>query len=323
MDPETTELATQPAGDAPVGARITEAVTGYVHGNPAAVEQAVVTLLAGGHLLVQDVPGVGKTSLALAIARAIGARWSRIQFTPDLLPSDVTGSMVFDQSTVSFAFHPGPVFASVVLADEINRSSPRTQSSLLEAMQEGAVTVDGRTHALPRPFLVIATQNPVEMSGTYPLPEAQLDRFMMRISLGYPDREAEARILQAQADGASPEQVECVVTPEQFDAILARVQAVAVVPEVLAYIVAIAEATRLSAEVRLGVSPRGSVALMRAARARAYMQGRAYVVPGDVQELAVAVLAHRLILEPGASARGATAEAVIDRTLEQTPAPQP
>lgn len=299
------------------------AVGRYLRGQAPAIRSAVVTLLAGGHLLIQDVPGVGKTSLALSLAHAIGVRWNRIQFTPDLLPSDITGAAVYDQGKSSFAFHPGPIFASVILADEVNRSSPRTQSALLEAMQEGSVTVDGRTYLLPRPFMVIATQNPIEMAGTYPLPEAQLDRFMMRISLGYPGRDAEVRILQAQAAGATPDEVEQVTTPEQFEQMLADVGGVGIVPEMLAYIVAICEATRHAPDVRLGVSPRGSIALMKAARALAYLSGRDYVVPGDVQSLAGPVLAHRLILDPGSQSRGVTDATIIQSIVESVPAPQP
>jgi MoxR-like ATPase len=306
-----------------VARSLIDAVGSFIEGKPEAVELAVITLLAEGHLLLEDVPGVGKTSLALSLAHAIGVPWSRVQFTPDLLPSDVTGAAVFHQGTSTFEFHPGPVFASIVLADEINRSSPRTQSALLEAMQERAVTVDGHTHPLPRPFMVIATQNPIEMSGTYPLPEAQLDRFLMRISLGYPARSAEIRILAAQASGATIDRVAQVVSPEQFESLLHEVSLVTIEPELLDYIVSISEATRIAPSIELGVSPRGSVAMMRAARAYALVHGRDFVMPGDIQALAAPVLAHRIVLEPGAQARGQSPEAVIRSIIETTPAPQP
>jgi len=282
-----------------------------------------VCLLAEGHLLLDDVPGVGKTSLARSLALALGLPWRRIQFTPDLMPSDVTGVSVYHEGARSFEFHPGPVFASVVLADEINRASPRTQSALLEAMEERSVTVDGVTHALPLPFLVIATQNPVDMAGTYPLPEAQLDRFLMRTSLGYPDLVSEVEILAAHHAGARVTDVPAVLDATSLDALLAAAASVAVDPAVLEYMARVAATTRTHPSVALGASPRGSIGLLRASRALALVRGRDFVTPGDVQELAVPVLAHRLVLRPDALGHGVDADDVIAEVIASVPAPQP
>ena len=302
---------------------VTSAVNGFIRGKAEVVDLAMVCLLAEGHLLLDDVPGVGKTSLARALSAAVGVPWNRIQFTPDVLPSDITGVSVFHQATTTFEFHPGPVFASVVLADEINRASPRTQAALLEAMEERTVSVDGTTHLLPSPFMVIATQNPVDMAGTYPLPEAQLDRFLMRASIGYPDHASEVEIVQDHHTGALVSSITAVIDAfELVDLIQAAAQ-VAVEPEVADYIVRVVAATRSAAGVTLGASPRGSVALLRAVRARALMHGRSFVTPGDVQALAVAVLAHRLVLDADAEARNVTAEFVVAGIIESVPAPQP
>lgn len=256
----------------------------------------VGALLAGGHALLEDVPGVGKTLLARTLAKAVGGDWKRVQFSPDLLPSDITGVNVFQPASSEFRFVPGPVFANVLLADEINRASPRTQSSLLEAMEEGRVTVDGQTHDLPAPFMVIATQNPVEHHGTFPLPEAQLDRFAIAVSLGYPAPDEEAQLL-ARAIGPDPGPAEApAIGPGQLAAWQAEVREVRVDPSLQAYIVAVANATRAHGQIALGVSPRGSLQWLRLAQAMAWMAGRDYVVPDDLSATAVPVLAHRLLL---------------------------
>ena len=290
-----------------------------VRGKRDAIHLALVCLLAEGHLLVEDVPGVGKTSLAKAIARSIGGTWRRIQFTPDLLPSDVTGVSVWNRATGTFEFRPGGVFAHVVLADEINRASPKTQSALLEAMEERQVSVDGVTHPLPPPFLVIATQNPIELEGTYPLPEAQLDRFLMRIRIGYPDREAELAILEAQGHSVAAEDLEPVTSAREIAAAMATFDAVHVAPSLRSYIVGLADASRRDPDLELGVSPRGALALQRASRVLAATVGRDYVAADDVKLLAPFVLAHRLLLTPDARLRGLTAEAVLTRLLGSVP----
>ncbi|GAA4785019.1 MoxR family ATPase [Microbacterium gilvum] len=289
---------------------IARAVSSVIDGKPAAVDSAVITLLAEGHLLIEDVPGVGKTQLARALGASIAASVRRIQFTPDLLPSDVTGVSVFDPARREFEFKPGAVFANVVIADEINRSSPKTQSALLEAMEEVQVTVDGRTHPLPSPFLVVATQNPLEMEGTYALPEAQRDRFMMRISMGYPDAEAEELMLR-QRDTANPlDALRPVVDVDRVAALIAWARAVHVAPVVAQYAVALAQATRRHPDLRLGASPRATIQLVRAAKVRAALDGRDYVIPDDVSALLVPVFAHRLIPTRAASAHRGEHEAV-------------
>jgi MoxR-like ATPase len=286
------------------------------------VELALTCLFAEGHLLIEDVPGVGKTTLARAMAVSLRGRLSRIQFTPDLLPTDVTGVSVFHPGTGDFQFHPGPVFANVVHGDEINRASPKTQSALLEVMAEHQVTIDGRAHPIPRPFLVIATQNPVDLAGTYPLPEAQLDRFLMRLRVGYPDPAAEAAVLAGAHGTPAIENLPAVLDVEQAAALMAVADAVHVAADLNDYIVRIAVATRESDAVRLGASPRAGIALSRAARVRAAADGRSYVVPEDIRTLALPVLAHRLILTPDSEARGLTDEDVVRRALADVPAPR-
>jgi MoxR-like ATPase len=270
-------------------------------GSPQVTEALMVGVLAGGHILIEDVPGVGKTVLARSLARSIKARFSRIQFTPDLLPSDILGVAVFEQATGEFVFKHGPIFANVILADEINRATPRTQSALLEAMNELAVSADGRTYPLPSPFILIATQNPFEFEGTFLLPEGQLDRFMLRLRVGYPDAAQEREILSRgrlyHEDGA----IDAVLTTDDVVAMQKQARSVKVDTAISDYIVAIAEATRRNEAIELGVSPRGSLMLLKASQARAYMEGRDYVIPDDVKALAVPVMAHRVVLRGGAA----------------------
>ena len=292
-----------------------------IQGKRDAVHLALVCLLASGHLLIEDVPGVGKTSLAKAIARSIGGTWHRIQFTPDLLPSDVTGVSVWNRLTGEFEFRPGGVFANIVLADEINRASPKTQSALLEAMEEQQVSVDGVTYPLEAPFMVIATQNPIELEGTYPLPEAQLDRFLMRIEMGYPDRAAEVAILASQSSHLAVEELDAVVTADEVTAAAEAIQTIHVAAPLRNYIVDLADATRRHHDLALGASPRGALALQRAARALAASFGRDYVMPDDVKRVAPIVLEHRFLLTPDAELRGLTPADVLGDVLASVPVP--
>ncbi|MCS6829730.1 MAG: MoxR family ATPase [Armatimonadota bacterium] len=300
---------------------VVDEVEKAIVGKRSVVELAVLTLLCDGHLLIEDIPGVGKTTLAKALARAIGGRFRRIQFTPDLLPADVTGTNVFNPKTLGFDLHPGPVFANVVLADEINRATPKTQSSLLECMEERQVTIDGVSHPLPRPYFVIATQNNVEMLGTYPLPEAQMDRFFTRLSLGYPSQQDEVMILDRQQQEQPLQYVQQVTDPEQIVQAQRAVRTVFVHEALRHYIVSIVNATRRHPHVQLGASPRGSLNLMHAAQAYAVLHERDYVLPDDVKAVATAVLAHRLILKPEARVRGVDAEQVVSEVLGQVVVP--
>jgi MoxR-like ATPase len=279
---------------------IADNVQRVVRGKPEVVRLAVAALLAEGHLLIEDVPGLGKTTLARCLARSVGGTWKRIQFTPDLLPGDVTGVVVYHQKTERFEFHPGGIFANVVLADEINRGTPKTQSALLEVMSERRVTVDSVVHDVPRPFLVVATQNPIEMEGTYRLPEAQLDRFLMRLSVGYPDLSSEMLVVMSDCARLSPDDLSAVVDIPELEAAIAEVRGSHVDVAVCEYAVRIAAATREHAAVRWGASPRGSIALVRAAQAVAAIDGRLFVTPDDVKSVAEPVLAHRLVLTPDA-----------------------
>lgn len=316
--------AVGPAGLAEVAelsSRVAANVQRVLVGKPEVVRIAMVTLLAEGHLLVEDVPGVGKTSLAKALARSIDCSVSRIQFTPDLLPGDVTGVSIYNRQSTQFEFRPGPVFANIVVADEINRASPKTQSALLECMAEQQVTVDGATYALAEPFMVVATQNPIEMDGTYPLPEAQRDRFTARTSIGYPDPAAELSMVDEHS-AANPLATLCpVVDVARVRAVVEAVRRVHVGQEVRQYCVDLVGATRRLAELRLGASPRATLHLVRAARAQAAISGRGFVVPDDVHAMAVPVLAHRLLLTPDAQAARRSAADLVRALLARLPAP--
>ena len=302
---------------------IIDTVETVIDGKRDAIEMALTVLLAEGHLLIEDVPGVGKTMLAKALARTVDCTVSRIQFTPDLLPADITGVSVYNQSNREFEFKPGPIFANLVIGDEINRASPKTQSALLESMAERQVTVDGRTYQLAAPFTVFATQNPIEMEGTYALPEAQRDRFMARVSMGYPDQTAEMAMLRSRENHSPLEDVEAVVNANQLLDMIATVRSVFVSPAVEYYLVAIAQATRDDAELRLGASPRATLQLMRAAKARAALAGREFVLPDDINALATSVLSHRVVaaarLNSGAQVQGVSD--IITRIVDETPVP--
>ncbi|WP_287153118.1 MoxR family ATPase [Candidatus Solincola tengchongensis] len=310
---------TADGGNGPARALV-DNVRRVIRGKDEQVVLAVVALLSGGHLLVEDVPGVGKTMLARSLALSIHGTYRRIQFTPDLLPSDVTGTVIYNQKTSDFEFKPGPIFANVILADEINRATPRTQSSLLEAMDEGQVTADGTTHTLPRPFFVIATQNPVEYHGTYPLPEGQLDRFCMSLTIGYPSAEVEREIVEAQLLEHPVNALGPVLEAGEIPVLQRRVREVTVHPDVLSYAVELVRLTREEEGFHLGSSPRGTIFLVRTAQARAFLEGRDFVTPDDVKALAVPVLAHRVI--PAARSRALSeARALIQGVLERVPVP--
>jgi MoxR-like ATPase len=300
---------------------LTDVISAIVIGKPEAVELTVTCLLAEGHLLIEDVPGTGKTTLARALAASVNAQWRRIQFTPDLLPADITGTTVLDQRTNSFEFRAGPVFANVVVADEINRASPKTQSALLEVMGERTVTVDGSTHPVAQPFMVIATQNPVDMEGTYALPEAQLDRFLMRISLGHLDPQDELAVIQGHSAGRTVDRLRPVMDVREIQQMIALAAQVRVTDALARYAVALAGATRQHRHVRHGASTRATLALVQAARARALVRGRNYATSEDVQYLAMPVLAHRLVLAPQAELDGITQYDIVREVLTRTPTP--
>jgi len=293
-----------------------------VLGKTRVIRRCVIALLAGEHILLEDVPGVGKTLLGKALARSVSGSFHRIQFTPDLLPADITGGSVYDSTTKKFSFERGPVFANVVLADEINRTTPRTQSALLESMSEGQVSADGQTFALPRPFMVIATQNPLEFEGTYPLPESQLDRFLMRISVGYPERSEEIEVLRSHRQGEPVEKLDAVLTAEQVVALQESVRGVRVEEAIDEYLLDVVQATRACGDLHVGVSIRGALALYRASQASALMAGRDYVVPDDVKELAVPVLAHRVITKGYLhGGQREAVEALIERLVDEIRVP--
>ena len=304
-----------------IAQEIVENVSKVIVGKRPVIERALAAIIAQGHILIEDVPGVGKTMLAKSISTSMGCSFKRIQFTPDLLPSDIVGVSIYNQSTGEFQFRPGPVMAQVVLVDEINRATPKTQSALLEAMEELQVSVDGTTRFLERPFVVMATQNPIEYEGTFPLPEAQLDRFLMHISLGYPTFAEELSVIEQQEKTHPIDDLKAVANPEEMIKLQDAAKEIYVDTAVREYIVSLIEATRNHEDVSLGASPRASLGMFRAVRAMAIMRDRDYVIPDDVQDLAYAVLAHRLILSPAARMRGLQAKQVIDGLLESVAVP--
>ena len=303
------------------GERVITNLEKVIVGKRQSLEMVVVGLLCQGHVLIEDVPGVGKTILARSLAKSVGCAFNRIQFTPDMLPSDVTGISIYNQETHQFEFRPGPVIGQIVLADEINRATPKTQAALLEAMEERQVTVDGVTHILPKPFMVLATQNPIEYEGTFPLPEAQLDRFLLRVRLGYPTPSDEIRILEDQQLRHPLETLEAVVSTEEVLAAIEAVKSVYVSDAIKRYIIELTGRTRQSSDVSLGSSPRGSLALFRTGQARAALLGRDYVLPDDIKALAVSVLGHRIIVGPAARLRELSADRIVHETVLNVPVP--
>ncbi len=303
------------------GQRLVANLEKVIIGKRDTVELIIIGLLCNGHILIEDVPGVGKTMLARSLARSLDCTFNRIQFTPDMLPSDVTGVSIYNQQKGQFEFRPGPIIGQIILADEINRATPKTQAALLEAMEERQVTVDGVTHELPRPFMVLATQNPIEYEGTFPLPEAQLDRFLLRVRLGYPDYADEIKILDSQRLRHPIESLQAVARAADVLATAEDVKAVFVSPPVKRYVTDLTRRTRQSGDIYLGASPRGTLALSRAAQARAALQGRAYVLPDDVKDVAVAVLGHRIIVSPAARLRELSADRIVQEIMHNTPTP--
>jgi MoxR-like ATPase len=303
--------------------KIIDSIARVIVGKRASIEFLLVALLADGHALLEDVPGLGKTLIAKSLAKTIGGSFKRVQFTPDLLPSDITGFSVYHQATGQFVFQPGPVICNVLLADEINRTIPRTQSSLLESMEERQVTVDGKTYPLPRPFFVVATQNPIELEGTFPLPEAQLDRFLIKIGLGYPDKEEEIAILQRFQESDPLNDIAAITSPQEVSDLQDARKTIRVSGPVREYITDIVRTTRSTPSLELGASPRGSLGLMRAGQALAALRGRSYVLPDDIKYLTVPVLGHRLILRQEERLRGETPEQILRAILDRIPVPAP
>jgi MoxR-like ATPase len=303
------------------GERIVNNLEQVIIGKYQAVELVVIGLLCQGHVLIEDVPGVGKTMLARSLAKSLDCTFNRIQFTPDMLPSDVTGVSIFNQEKRTFEFRPGPIMGQIVLADEVNRATPKTQAALLEAMEERQVTVDGVTHAIPRPFMVLATQNPIEYEGTFPLPEAQLDRFLLRVRMGYPNPTEEMRVLSQQQLRHPIEALESVVKVDGLLEAIEGIRQVYVSPAIQKYIIDLVGRTRQSGDVYLGASPRGSLALVRAGQARAALQGRDHVLPDDIKALAVSVLGHRIIVSPAARLRELSADRIVQEIVYTAPVP--
>ena len=302
-----------------LGVRLIENLEKVIVGKRDALELIVVALLCEGHVLIEDVPGVGKTMLARSLAKSLDCQFNRIQFTPDMLPSDITGVSIYNQKKGEFEFRPGPIIGQIILADEINRATPKTQAALLEAMEEHQVTVDGTTHTLPRPFMVLATQNPIEYEGTFPLPEAQLDRFLLRVRLGYPEFVDEIKILDSQRLRHPIETLQSVVSAEEARAASEQIKSIYVSPTAKRYITDLSRRTRQSGDIYLGSSPRGTLALSRAAQARAALAGRDHVLPDDVQDVAVPILAHRIIVSPAARLRELSADRIMEEILHNTP----
>ncbi len=321
----STEVQSRPATFADLFQMLGANVANVIKGKREVVDLVLLGLICNGHVLLEDVPGVGKTSLAKAIARSVGCTFNRVQFTPDLLPTDVVGVTIWNRGNSTFEFRPGPVFSNIVLADEINRASPKTQSALLEAMAEEQVTVDGTTHPLEAPFLVIATQNPIEHEGTFPLPESQLDRFLMRVSMGYPSRDAEMEILTAETDntGEGLDRLEPVLSAAELNAMSAAAQTVHVADGIRQYLVDLAVASRNHPALSLGMSPRATLALQRASKARAAAAGRDFVLPDDIKALAPHVVTHRLLLRPEASLQNVDPATVLSEILSSTHVPNP
>jgi MoxR-like ATPase len=303
------------------GERVVQNLEKVIVGKHQTLEMVVIGLLCQGHLLIEDVPGVGKTILARSLAKSLGCTFSRIQFTPDMLPSDVTGVSIFNQVSRQFEYRPGPLMAQIVLADEINRATPKTQSALLEAMEERQITVDGLTHPLPRPFMVLATQNPIEYEGTFPLPEAQLDRFLLRVRLGYPNIMDEIRVLERQQLRHPIEDLEPVIALEELRDVQEAIKQTFVAPPIKRYLVELTRQTREHSDIYLGASPRGSLGLFRAGQARAALLGRDYVLPDDIKALAIPVLAHRMVVSPSARLRNLTSDKIVQEILNNLPVP--